>query len=133
MVTWERMSTQASPLRDVSESGAANGCDNMNPAENQMSLQRACKTLRGIRERYQTERSAHPGARFYSMHVVVDAGDMAWITATIESVEKVLAGDRGGATGGYSSQTKAATSPLIDELQCVRLAEASSGLKALVP
>lgn len=88
------MRTKTSPLTDVSKLHVANSRDDTNPAEYQVSLQRASKTLRGIRERFQTECSAHPGARFYGMHVALDAGDMAWITAAIESVERVLAGNR---------------------------------------
>ena len=61
------------------------------PSESQVSLQRALRTLRGVRQRYETGSNAHPDARSYSVHVVVDYGDVAWITAAIEAVEKAIA------------------------------------------
>src|SRR5215471_20252527 len=84
------MRTKTSPLASVSK--LANKRSDEKPAENQVSLQRASTVLRGIRQRYQTGRSAHPDANCYSVQVAVDAGDMAWITAAIESVEGLLAG-----------------------------------------
>jgi hypothetical protein len=61
------------------------------PSESYVSLERALRTLRGVRQRYETGRNAHPDARSYSVHVVVDYGDVAWITAAIEAVEKAIA------------------------------------------
>ena len=61
------------------------------PSESQVSLQRAVRTLRAVRQRYETGRNAHPDARSYSVHVVVDHGDVAWIAAAIEAVEKAIA------------------------------------------
>jgi len=61
-------------------------------SESQVSLQRALRTLSGIRERYQLGRYAHPDLPFFRVQVVVDGGDVAWITATIETLEKVIAG-----------------------------------------
>ena len=61
------------------------------PSESQVSLQRALRTLRAVRQRYETGRNAHPDTRYYSVHVVVDPGDIAWISAAIEAVEKVIA------------------------------------------
>ena len=60
-------------------------------SESQVSLQRALRTLNGIRERYQLGRYAHPDLPFFRVQVVVDGGDVAWINATIETWEKVIA------------------------------------------
>lgn len=60
-------------------------------SESQVSLQRALRTLNGIRERYQLGRFAHPDLPFFRVQVVVDGGDVAWINATIETLEKVIA------------------------------------------
>jgi hypothetical protein len=38
------------------------------------------------------ERTAHPDARLYSVHVALDDSDMVWIAATIEALEKPVAG-----------------------------------------
>jgi hypothetical protein len=73
-------------------------------SESQVSLQRALNTLRAVRQRYETGRNAHPDARSYSVHVVVDHGDVAWITATIEAVEKAIAA---GAPEAAGSATEA--------------------------
>jgi hypothetical protein len=56
-----------------------------------VSLQRALRTLSGIRERYTLGHYAHPDLPFFRVQVVVDGGDVAWITATIETLEKVIA------------------------------------------
>jgi hypothetical protein len=76
-----------------------NGRKETRPSESQVSLQRALRTLRAVRQRYETGRSAHADARFYSVHVVVDHGDVAWIAAAIEAVEKALAGRASEAAG----------------------------------
>jgi hypothetical protein len=60
-------------------------------SESQVSLARALRTLSGIRERYELGRYAHPHLPFFRVQVVVDGGDVAWITATIETLEKVIA------------------------------------------
>lgn len=59
--------------------------------ESQLSLQRASLVLRAIRERYETGRERHPDARCYSVHVALDVGDVAWITAAIGAVENTIA------------------------------------------
>jgi hypothetical protein len=64
-----------------------------------VSLERALRTLRGVRQRYETGRNAHPDARSYSVHVVVDYGDVAWITTAIEAVEKAIAVDAAESAG----------------------------------
>jgi hypothetical protein len=69
------------------------------PSESQVSLQRALRTLRAVRQRYETGRNAHPGARSYSVNVVVDHCDVAWITAAIEAVEKAIAAGAAEAAG----------------------------------
>jgi hypothetical protein len=58
---------------------------------NQANLERAVLTLRAIRQRYETGHSAHPYARSYSVHLAVDYGDMAWIMAAIDAMERALA------------------------------------------
>jgi hypothetical protein len=68
------------------------------------SLQRALRTLRAVRQRYEKGRNAHPDARSYSLHVVVDHSDVAWITAAIEAVEKAIAA---GAPEGAGSPAEA--------------------------
>jgi len=60
-------------------------------SESQVSLERALRTLSGIRERYQLGRYAHPDLPFFRVQVAVDGGDVAWITATIQTLEKVIA------------------------------------------
>jgi hypothetical protein len=73
------------------------------PTESQVSLQRALRTLRAVRQRYETGRNAHADAdadaHFYSVHVVVDHGDVAWIAAAIEAVEKAITAGAGEAAG----------------------------------
>jgi hypothetical protein len=61
------------------------------PSESQVSLQRALRTLRAIRQRYETGRNAHADARFYRSNIAIDHGDIAWVTAAIEAVEKAIA------------------------------------------
>jgi len=62
-----------------------------NASESRATLQLALRTLCGIRQRYEMERTAHPDARLYSVHVALDDSDMLWIAATIEALEKPLA------------------------------------------
>jgi hypothetical protein len=57
----------------------------------QVSLQRALRTLSSIRHRYRVGRHAHPEGRSYRVHIVVDDGDVAWIAATIEALERAIA------------------------------------------
>ena len=81
------------------ESRDANRRNETKPSESQVSLQRALSTLRAVRQRYETGHTSHPDARSYSVHVVVDHGDVAWITAAIEAVEKAIAAGAAEATG----------------------------------
>jgi len=53
-------------------------------------LQRAV-LLRAIRQRYEMGRTTHPGARCFAVQIVGDGGDMPWITAAIEALEKTIA------------------------------------------
>ena len=51
----------------------------------------ALRTLRGIRQRYDTERSADSDSgHAYTMHVALGSGDMHWLTAAIEALEKAI-------------------------------------------
>jgi hypothetical protein len=52
-------------------------------------LQQALRTLRGIRQRYETDRNVGSGyVRSCSVQVTLDYADMLWITAAIEALEK---------------------------------------------
>ena len=62
-----------------------------NVTESQKSLEQALRTLRAIRQRYALECNAHPGARSFSMQVALGSADMFWITAAIDTLEKVIA------------------------------------------
>jgi hypothetical protein len=77
------------------------------PSESQVSLQRALRTLRAVRQRSETGRNAHPDTRYYSVHVVVDPGDIAWISAAIEAVEKAIAAGAAEAAGPAGSRAAA--------------------------
>ena len=65
----------------------ANSRSDSNTFERRNSLQRAVRTLRAIRQRYETGRSAHPDARCYTVQIAVGYGDMAWIAAAIDALE----------------------------------------------
>jgi hypothetical protein len=75
----------------TSEPGEAKGHNESNSLDKQLSLQRASLILRAIRQRYEAGRNAHPYARCYSVQVVMDYGDMAWISAAIDALEKTIA------------------------------------------
>lgn len=72
------------------ESRDAKGRNDRDSFERAESLQRAVRTLRAIRQRYDVRRDAHPGARFLAVQVVVDGSDMAWIAAAIEALEQAI-------------------------------------------
>ena len=80
-----------SAKRQTRESCDPNWLNDRNLIESQVSLRRALRTLSAIRQRYELGRNAHPDARFYSVQLVVDHGDVAWTTATIEALEKTIA------------------------------------------
>jgi len=62
-----------------------------NPADSQVSLQLAVRTLRAIRQRYETGRNVDSGyGRSYTVQVALDYTDMLWVTAAIESLEKAI-------------------------------------------
>ena len=62
------------------------------PSESQVSLQQALRTLRAIRQRYETGRSTSSDyARSYSVQIALGYADMLWITAAIEALEKAVA------------------------------------------
>ena len=73
------------------ESGDPKGRNDGDRFESRESLQRAVRTLRAIRQRYEMGRNAHPGARCFAVQIVADGGDMPWITAAIEALEKTIA------------------------------------------
>jgi len=60
------------------------------PPESRVTLQQALRTLRGIRQRYERERTAHPDAHALTVHVALVGSDMFWISATIEALEKPI-------------------------------------------
>jgi hypothetical protein len=77
----------------------------INPPEHQATLQQALRTLRGIRRRYEIERTAHPDG-LWNLHVALGDSDMNWIDATIEALEKpIVAGatEASGCTAQSSS------------------------------
>jgi len=76
-----RGNARSSELPDV------NGHADSNPSERWDNLQKAVRTLRAIRQRYETGRNARPDARCYSVQMAVGFGDMAWIAAAIEALE----------------------------------------------
>ena len=62
------------------------------PSESEVTLQQAIRTLRAIRQRYETGRSTSSDyARAYSVQVALGYADMLWITAAIEALEKAVA------------------------------------------
>ena len=77
------------------ESYTAEGCED--------SLLRAVRTLRGIRERYETEHKADsPHVRAHSVLVALGYADLVWLTAAIDALEKSIAegaAERGARAG----------------------------------
>ncbi len=68
--------------------------------ESQVSLQRAVRTLRAIRERYDSGHKVGSGyVRAYSVQVAFGHADMLWITAVIEALEKAIADSASGPAG----------------------------------
>ncbi len=60
--------------------------------ESQVSLHRAVRTLRAIRERYETGRKVDSAyVRAYSVQVALGYADMLWISAAIEALEESIA------------------------------------------
>jgi len=69
-----------------------------NPPESEASLQQALRTLRGIRRRYEIERTAHPDA-LCNLHVALGDSDMNWLDAAIEALQKPIAAGATEAAG----------------------------------
>jgi hypothetical protein len=63
-----------------------------NPPSSQQTLQQALRTLRGIRHRYEMQRTAHPDA-LCNLHVALGDSDMMWIGAAIEALGRPIAAD----------------------------------------
>jgi hypothetical protein len=56
-------------------------------------LEQALRTLRAIRQRYETESDAGSGRRrSYTVQIALGYGDMRWIAAAIEALEKATPG-----------------------------------------
>jgi len=87
----ETTDSAAPATTQANESEEATRRAHSNSLDNQLSLQRASLILRAIRQRYEAGRNAHPYARCYSVQVVMDYGDMAWISAAIDALEKTIA------------------------------------------
>ena len=66
-----------------------NGRSDSNILQPRDNLQRAVRTLRAIRQRYETGRDARPDVRSYSVQMAVGYGDMAWIAAAIEALDPI--------------------------------------------
>ena len=77
-----------------------------NPSARQVSLRRALRTLRAIRQRYATGREVHPAARFYTVQVALGSADMLWLTATIEILEKSIAGGASDEASDAAAQAR---------------------------
>ena len=60
-------------------------------SQSHVNLQHALRTLNAVRERYEIGRHDYPDARFYRVHVVVERGDLAWLAATIDALERAIA------------------------------------------
>ena len=53
-------------------------------------ITQAIRTLRAIRQRYETESDAYSGRRrSYSVQVALGYADMLWIAAAVEALEKM--------------------------------------------
>ena len=58
-------------------------------------LEQAIRTLRAIRQRYETESDVSSGRRrSYIVQVALGYADMRWLAAAIEALESVRASDR---------------------------------------
>jgi hypothetical protein len=57
-------------------------------------MRQALRTLRGIRQRYETGRKVDSTyVRSYTVQVALGYSDMLWITAAIETLEKAIAAE----------------------------------------
>jgi hypothetical protein len=66
-------------------------CNGSRLHDSQVTLQRAVRTLRAIRQRYEMGRNVDSDyVRAYSLQVALGYADMFWITAAIEALEKAL-------------------------------------------
>jgi hypothetical protein len=61
--------------------------------ENQVSLRRALRTLRAVQQRYAVGRDSHPAARCYTVQLALGSGDMLWVNAAIETLERAIAAE----------------------------------------
>ena len=91
-------------LQGYDGSGSDQGRNERDPAESQMRLRQALRTLRGIQQRYKIDHAGRLDSYSLSVHVAVGRTDMRWITAAIEAVEKAIAA---GATEAASSEIQA--------------------------
>jgi hypothetical protein len=71
--------------------GSDQGRNESDPAESQMRLMQALRTLRGIRQRYKFDHAGRPDSYSLSVQVALGHTDMCWIAAAIEAVEKAIA------------------------------------------
>jgi hypothetical protein len=93
-------------LQTDSGDRSAHTHNDRNPFASQVSLRQALRTLRAIRQRYATGREAHPVARFYTVQVALGYADMLWLTATIEALEKSIAGDASDEAADAAAQAR---------------------------
>jgi hypothetical protein len=75
-------------LQGYDGGGSNQGRNERDPAESQMRLRQALRTLRGIRQRYKFDHAGRPDSYPPSVQVALGHTDMCWITAAIEAVEK---------------------------------------------
>ena len=97
--TTRNLATMNAALQTYDRSRADHTGKERSPAESQASLQRALRTLRAIRLRYEIDRMQNSDASSRSVHVALGHADMCWITAAIGALEQAIdAGARAAAT-----------------------------------
>jgi len=64
--------------------------ENGRSRESQLKLRQALRTLRALRQRYETARNGNASACFLSIQVALDNTGMCWLTAAIEALEKAI-------------------------------------------
>jgi hypothetical protein len=94
------MRTSTSPPSYASSSGASTVANpqvsnraktERNVPESHERLQQALRTLRAIGQRYEIDRARNPDGRSFTLKIALGCGDMRWISAVIELLEKSTA------------------------------------------
>ncbi len=88
----ETLTTPPSPARNGQTRESREPHRRNDPPQSQVSLEQAVRTMRAIRERYESGHNVGSDyVRAYSVQVAFGYADMFWITAAIEAIEKVIA------------------------------------------